>query len=177
MDGHNEPPPDDGVAPPDGVVAPVAIAASGARGVAQAAERTWVKRLRVFSGQRPTPSHEYDFESWDFYATQSIEDNTLEQQTQRQLLLQSLSQPVLKVARSLGREVLPESIVEVIQVSYGTTADGHSLLLKFYSCLQGTDEISSVYLQRLQSQLRKVIDAGGAPEMGNYAFLVGQLKT
>ena len=33
MDDHNEPPPDNGVAPPDGVVALGAIAAPGARGV------------------------------------------------------------------------------------------------------------------------------------------------
>ena len=139
-----------------------------------AAERMWRKRLRTFSGRRPTPSSEPDHESWDLQATQLLDEPGVTDQVRRQLLIQSLAQPALGVARSLGREASPDDIVDVIRVSYGSTADGHSLLLKFYSALQGEAEASSTYLQRLQATLRKVIEAKGTTEDGSFSLLVGQ---
>jgi hypothetical protein len=42
--------------------------------------------------------------------------------------------------------------------------------------LQGDDELSSTYLQKLQGRLRKVIDAGGTPEEDSFELLVGQFS-
>lgn len=172
----NAPLPDDGEAQGEAAHNPAGGRAGGVQDhvVTHNAERTWRKRLGTFSGRNPTPNSELDHESWDLSAEELIDDHTLPDPLKRQLLLQSLCKPALGVARSLGRDVLPQDIVEVIRVSYGTAADGHSLLLKFYGTLQSLDELPSVYLQRLQARLRRVIDSGGTTEAGNFDLLLGQ---
>jgi len=169
--------PDGGIVdppPPGGGPAIEPPPPGGAPAIERAAERVWSKRLKTFSGRRPTPSSENDHESWDLYATQLLGDVDVPAQTKRQLLFQSFAQPALGVVRSLGRDAALDQIVELIRISYGTTADGHTLLLKFYNTLQETDELSSHYLQRLQIKLQKVIEAEGTTEDGSFALLVGQ---
>jgi hypothetical protein len=157
------------------VVAAQAGPGSIISGMSQFDERAWMRKLRTFSGRRSPSSGELDYDSWLYQVTQ-LEEEDVDDRVRCRLVIQSLAQPASGLVRSLGRNVTLAKIVNVIRTVYGSLSDGHSLLMAVYDAVQGREELPSKYLQRLQSLLRKAVDAGGLSEEAEFMTLSKQFS-
>ena len=140
-------------------------------GLAPNEDRAWTRRLRNFSGKPTCSNGELDFDAWKFQVEQLTSQGDISEAIQRRLILQSLVQPALGLVRSIGTTSSIEHILGVIDVVYGPSADGHSLLLKFHDSVQHADETATVYLQRLQRLLRRVVDSDELSTNSEYTYL------
>ena len=143
-------------------------------GLAPNEDRAWTRRLRNFSGKPTCSNGELDFDAWKFQVEQLTSQGDISEAIQRRLILQSLVQPALGLVRSIGTTSSIEQILGVIDVVYGPSADGHSLLLKFHDSVQHADETATVYLQRLQRLLRRVVDSDELSTNSEYTYLLRQ---
>ena len=99
-------------------------------GLAPNEDRAWQRRLRQFSGKESCSNGEIDFDAWKFQVEQLTSQEDISEAVQRRLILQSLVQPGLGLVRSIGTASSIDQILGVIDVVYGPSADGHSLLLR-----------------------------------------------
>ena len=123
-------------------------------------DKAWQRRLRQFSGKTTCLPGELDYDAWRFNVEQLVLRPEIGEGDKRQLILQSLVQPVLGLVRRLGNCPSVQQIASVVEVVYGPSIDGHGLLVKFHDCIQTADESAVEYLQRLQRLLRRVVDSG-----------------
>ena len=143
-------------------------------GLAPNEDRAWTRRLRNFSGKQTCSNGELDFDAWKFQVEQLTSQGDISETVQRRLILQSLVQPALGLVRSIGTTSSIEQILGVIDVVYGPSADGHSLLLKFHDSVQHADETATAYLQRRQRLLRRVVDSDELSTNNEYTYLLRQ---
>ena len=143
-------------------------------GLAPNEDRAWTRRLRNFSGKPTCSNGELDLDAWKFQVEQLTSQGDITEATQRRLILQSLVQPALGLVRSIGATSSIDQILGVIDVVYGPSADGHSLLLKFHDSVQHADETATVYMQRLQRLLRRVVDSDELSTNSEYTYLLRQ---
>ncbi|XP_064643850.1 paraneoplastic antigen Ma1 homolog [Lineus longissimus] len=160
-----------------GVVNPAAIPLPASSTTAEGRdERNWTRRLKTFSGRRNPGNNEHDFDAWEFEIEQLEAELDIGDHVKRRLVFGSLSQPAAGLARALGTGAQIGTIVKVLKSAYGFAADGHELLMRFYDNIQKDGEQPSAFLQRLQSLLRKVVDAGAVDSSVEFATLVKQFK-
>ena len=117
---------------------------------------------------------ERDFDAWKFQVEQLTSQEDISEAVQRRLILQSLVQPGLGLVRSISTASSIDQILGVIDVVYGASADGHSLLLKFHDSMQQAEETFTAYLQRLQRLLRRVVDSEELSADNEYTDLLRQ---
>ncbi|XP_074644265.1 uncharacterized protein LOC141901085 [Tubulanus polymorphus] len=94
----------------------------------------------------------------------------------KRLVLQSLGQPALGTARSVGTDAELQEILDVLQAVYEPTGDGHSVLMKFYDAIQAPDEECSRFLQRLQTLYHRAVSLNAVPNEDPLAAVIKQFS-
>lgn len=127
------------------------------------------RKLRLFSGKKPVPSSEVDFDTWKLLVDQLLEDTTVPEADKKRVIVQNLLRPALDAVKAIQGS--GQDIVEVLSNIYGSVADGHELLIKFQTSYQGEKETASDYLQRIYILLIDTTEKGGA-DLANVSKLL-----
>lgn len=69
--------------------------------------------------------------------------------------------PASKIVKQLGTKALPVAYLKILDSAFDTVEDGDDLYAKFLNMLQNAGEKPSLYLQRLHTNLLKVMKRGG----------------
>ena len=137
------------------------VAATGTqRIVVETTSKPMSRKLRLFSGKKPPPSGEVDFDTWMRQAEQLIKDDKISEGDKRRTITQSLLRPALDTVRSL-EDATAKEYFELLINLYGSVEDGHELLVKFIITYQMEKEAASDYLQRLYLILVDAVDRKG----------------
>lgn len=137
-------------------------------------EKVWTTRLKNFSGRKNAGSSEYDFDTWNSHVQTLLDEERCADRIKKRLILHSLSQPAIGIIHSLGPDVEIDEIIDVLKAHYGNVADSHSRMMKFYETVQDADEMSSSYVQKLQTLYRRAVDAGAEFGLNNVSAVVRQ---
>lgn len=121
---------------------------------------TFIKKLRLFSGRKPLPAGEVDFESWGMLAKQLVEDAEVTEATKQRVVLSSLLRPALDIVLS---ENTAKAMLATLKTVYGNVTDGKELFVQFWTIYQ-EKESASEYLQRLYLKLLDIVDKDGLKE-------------
>lgn len=120
-------------------------------------------RLRVFSGKVPRPVGEVDYDTWRNSVELILQDSSLSDLHRSRKILDSLLPPASEIVKQLGAKALPAAYLDVLDSAFDTVEDGDDLFAKFLNTLQNAGEKPSLYLQRLYTNLLKVMKRGGIP--------------
>ncbi|KAI5618057.1 hypothetical protein C0J50_22646 [Silurus asotus] len=118
-------------------------------------------RLRVFSGKVPCPTGEADYDTWRNTVELILQDPSLSDLHRSRRILDSLLPPASEIVKQLGAKALPAAYLNILDSAFDTVEDGDDLFAKFLNMLQNASERPSLYLQRLHTNLLKVIKRGG----------------
>ncbi|XP_057195770.1 paraneoplastic antigen Ma1 homolog [Triplophysa rosa] len=118
-------------------------------------------QLRVFSGKVPRPTGEVDYDTWRNSVELILQDPSLSDLHRSSRILDSLLPPASEIVKQLGAKALPVAYLEILDSAFDTVEDGDDLFAKFLNTLQNTGEKPSLYLQRLHTNLLKVVKRGG----------------
>ena len=135
-------------------------------------EKVWTLRLKNFSGRKEAKG-EYDYDTWNSHVQALLEEDCADR-IKKRLILHSLSQPAIGIVHSLGQDVEVEEILDVLKAHFGSVANAHSRMMKFYETVQEPEESASTYVQRLQTLYRRAVDAGAEFGIENPAVVVSQ---
>jgi len=125
----------------------------------QPASQPFVRKLRTFSGKKPVPGGEVDFETWHLLVRQVVEDEALQETSKKRLVVSSLLRPALDIVSNIEDSA---NIVKTLETVYGNVVEGRELYIQFLSMIQKPKEAASDYLQRLYLALLEVVDQKGA---------------
>ncbi len=120
-------------------------------------------RLRVFSGRIPRPSGEVDYDTWRNSVELLLQDPSLSDLNWYGKILDSLLPPAVEMVKQLGAKALPAAYLDALDSAFDIVKDGDDLFAKFLNILQNAGEKPSLYLQRLHTNLLKVMKRGGIP--------------
>lgn len=141
------------------------------------------RKLRVFSGQKPVPLGEEDYDTWMDQVTQMSEEWQCAENVKKQRVVESLRGPAADTIRFLRgakpTATLPEYLAAIDNV-FGTTESGTDLLLRFRSTLQEEGEKLSDFVYRLDKLmhrmlLKKIITRDGIDTLRMEQILRGAL--
>lgn len=118
-------------------------------------------RLRTFSGRKPRPNNEVDYETWRSNADFLLKDTQQTDLHKSRKILESLLSPAVDIVKHLTPHSPPSAYLDILDSAYGTVEDGDDLYAKFLNTLQNYGEKSSDYLQRLQVMLNTALRRGG----------------
>nr|XP_008283279.1 PREDICTED: uncharacterized protein LOC103359624 [Stegastes partitus] len=118
-------------------------------------------RLRPFSGRRPCPTNEVDYETWRSNVELLLKDVKQSNLHKSRKLLESLSSPAIDIVKHLSPESPPIVYLEILDSAFGTVEDGDDLFAKYLNTMQNHGEEPSAYLQRLQVMLNTTFRRGG----------------
>ncbi|XP_072568913.1 paraneoplastic antigen Ma1 homolog [Paramormyrops kingsleyae] len=122
------------------------------------------RKLRLFSGTRPVPLGEEEFESWAEQAALMLEEWQGSDHSKRQRIVESLKGPAADVVRFLRAQnplSTARDYLSALETAFGTTESAADLLVKFRTTYQQDGEKLSTYLFRLDKVLHAVIRKGG----------------
>ncbi len=129
------------------------------------------RKIQPFSGKKPVPKGEWDFETWEQVVRQSVLDSSMSAADKHRMVVDSLMPPALDVATD-PTITTADGLVGALQKAYGVVADGDDLYAEFRDTYQRSDETPSEYLIRLNGTLQKAIKHGGiSAACGNKARL------
>ncbi|XP_076851615.1 uncharacterized protein LOC143502786 [Brachyhypopomus gauderio] len=120
-------------------------------------------RLRVFSGKKPHPNNEVDYETWRNNVELLLQDPAMSDLCRSRRVLDSLLPPAANLVKHLGPQASPRAYLDLLDSAYATVEDGDELFARFLNTLQDAGEKPSEYLQRLYIVLSKVIKQGSLP--------------
>ncbi|XP_060759928.1 paraneoplastic antigen Ma1 homolog [Neoarius graeffei] len=122
------------------------------------------RKLRLFSGLKPVPAGEEEYDAWMEQATQMISEWQCSDAVKKQRIVESLKGPAadivrfLKVSNSLATAT---DYLTALETAYGTTESGPDLMAKFRHTYQEDGEKLSVFLYRLDKLLHRALLKGG----------------
>lgn len=122
------------------------------------------RRLRVFSGVKPVPSGEEEYDPWMEQAVQMISEWQCADSVKRQRIVESLRGPASDIVRFLkvsNPAATATDYLVALETAYGTTESNSDLLAKFRSTYQGESEKLSDFLYRLDKLLHRMLVKGG----------------
>ncbi|XP_030840109.1 paraneoplastic antigen Ma3-like [Strongylocentrotus purpuratus] len=119
------------------------------------------RRLRLFSGRRPVPNGEADFDNWRRQTQLIVDADDLSESEKISRLTEALLPPASNVVWALGKGVSAKDSLEGLEKAFGTTSDGEELYLLFTECYQASEEFPSDYLLRLQDLLIRAQENDG----------------
>ncbi|XP_052445558.1 paraneoplastic antigen Ma1-like [Carassius gibelio] len=120
-------------------------------------------RLRVFSGKVLRPTGEVDYDTWRNSVELILQDSSLSDLHLSRSIVDSLLLPASEFVKQLGPRALPVAYLDILDSAFNTVEDGDDLFAKFLNTLQNAGEKPSLYLQRLHTNLLKVMKRGGIP--------------
>ncbi|XP_046697995.1 zinc finger CCHC domain-containing protein 12-like [Silurus meridionalis] len=118
-------------------------------------------KLRFFSGRSPRPGNEVDYETWHNSIELMLQDPAVSDLVRSRKILDSLLPPAADIVRTLGSHASPRAYLDLLDSAFGTVEDGDELFAKFLNTLQDAGEKPSLFLQRLQVALTRVVRRGG----------------
>lgn len=118
-------------------------------------------RLRLFSGRKPQPLNEVDYDTWRSSLDLVLKDPTISDLYKSRKILDSLLSPAADIIKHLGPETSPLVYLQLLDSAFGTVEDGDELFAKFMNTLQNAGERPSAYLSRLQTALSIAVKRGG----------------
>jgi len=81
----------------------------------------FIRKLRLFSGKKPVPNGEVDFETWSRLAQQVVNDTEVSESSKQRVVLSSLLRPALDIALS---ETTSKGTLDTLRTIYGNVQDG-----------------------------------------------------
>ncbi|KAK0133373.1 Paraneoplastic antigen Ma1 [Merluccius polli] len=143
------------------------------------------RKLRLFSGLRPVPPGEEEYDVWMEQATQMITEWGCADAAKRQRIVESLRGPAADIVRFLkvsGPSATATEYLAALDTVYGSTESGADLMALFRHTFQENGEKLSAYLCRLDKLLHRALVRGGMePASLNHArleqFFKGVLTT
>ncbi|XP_075447219.1 paraneoplastic antigen Ma2 homolog [Ascaphus truei] len=114
------------------------------------------RKLKIFSGTKPTPTDEEAFEVWREYTSQVLEEWTCSELVKRQRIMECLRPPAsttLQMAKDQHADVTAHQMLETLVWAYGRTEDIGQLMKRYYNLCQKDGEELSDFLQRIQAVL------------------------
>lgn len=117
----------------------------------------FLRKLRNFSGKKPVPAGEVDFETWSLQAKQVLEED-INEVSKKRCLTNSLLRPAIDICLNIDTS---QQIFETLKIVFGRVADGRELYVQFLSKFQESKETSSEYLQRLYLELLTIEERRG----------------
>jgi hypothetical protein len=118
------------------------------------------RKLKVFSGSaRPGPG-EVDFRHWRRAAQHVLDDPDLTENRKRDLILRSLA-GTAEDCVDLDRSAQCTDLMRLLDATFGSVADGHDLLVDFYSLTQGSGQATSDFVTKLYTTLCDVVQHHG----------------
>lgn len=118
------------------------------------------RKLRLFSGFRPVPPGEEEYDAWMEQATQMISEWQCTDAARRQRVVESLRGPAADIVRFLkvsNPTATATDYLAALDTVYGTTESGADLLAKFRHTYQNEGEKLSAFLYRLDKLLHRAL--------------------
>lgn len=120
---------------------------------------TYRRKLRLFSGSKPAPHGEVNFQTWRASAKQVVDDDGISEKEKRRCIMDSLLIPALNVVKNLPGTTTSEQLFKKLQKVYGTTESSEDMLYNFFEIFQKDKQLSSDFLQDLYTALTDILDA------------------
>lgn len=127
------------------------------------------RKLRLFSGLKPIPPGEEDYEIWMEQAAQMISEWQCTEAAKKQRIVESLRGPAADIVRFLkvsNPSVTANEYLAALETAYGTTESGPDLMARFHHTYQETGEKLSAFLYRLDKLLHRALLKGGIDAVG-----------
>uniref|UniRef100_A0A8B9KVR5 Peptidase A2 domain-containing protein n=1 Tax=Astyanax mexicanus TaxID=7994 RepID=A0A8B9KVR5_ASTMX len=122
------------------------------------------RKLRLFSGEKPTPFGEEEYEAWAEQAAHMLEEWQCSDNVKKQRISESLKGPAADIVRFLrvsNPNATAIDYLKSLETAFGTTENASDLLVKFRSTFQEDNEKLSSYLFRLDKLLHSMYRKGG----------------
>ncbi|XP_075451196.1 paraneoplastic antigen Ma3 homolog [Ascaphus truei] len=126
----------------------------GAR--ADASMQQQYRKLKTFSGTKPTPTSEEAFDAWIEYTSQVVEEWTCPELVKQQRIMECLRTPAsitIRLAKDQHADITAQKMLETLERAYGRTEDEGQLMLRYLNLRQKPGEDLSVYLHRIRKVL------------------------
>lgn len=131
---------------------------------ATSADSQSYRKLRMFSGVKPTPSGEEEYDAWAEQTTHLLEEWQCSDTTKKQRIVESLKGPAADIVRFLRVQnptATSYDYMQALETAFGTTESTSDLLVKFRHTYQNVGEKLSTYLLRLDKLLHCIFRKGG----------------
>uniref|UniRef100_A0A3Q1CJ56 CCHC-type domain-containing protein n=1 Tax=Amphiprion ocellaris TaxID=80972 RepID=A0A3Q1CJ56_AMPOC len=122
------------------------------------------RKLRMFSGAKPTPSGEEEYDAWAEQTMHLLEEWQCGDTVKKQRIVESLKGPAADIVRFLRTQnptATSYDYMQALEVAFGTTESASDLLVRFRHTFQNDGEKLSSYLLRLDKLLHCVFRKGG----------------
>ncbi|XP_062843417.1 paraneoplastic antigen Ma1 homolog [Trichomycterus rosablanca] len=129
-----------------------------------AADGPSYRKLRLFSGLRPVPPGEEDYEVWAEQANQMVSEWRCSEAAKKQRVAESLRGPASDIIRFLKVSEPSATVVDylvALDTTYGSTESGAELMAKFRYTYQNKGEQLSQFAYRLEKLLHQALAKGG----------------
>lgn len=122
------------------------------------------RKLRLFSGMKPTPHGEEEYDAWAEQTTHMLDEWQCSDVVKKQRIAESLKGPAADIVRGL-RATNPNATagdyLMALETAFGTTDSAADLMVRFRNTFQQEAEKLSEYLLRLDKLLHAVHRKGG----------------
>uniref|UniRef100_A0A674DHB6 CCHC-type domain-containing protein n=1 Tax=Salmo trutta TaxID=8032 RepID=A0A674DHB6_SALTR len=122
------------------------------------------RKLRMFSGVKPTPSGEEEYDAWAEQTTHFLEEWQCADNVKKQRIIESLKGPAADIVRFFKTGNPHATAIEymkALETAFGTTESAPDLMVRFRNTFQNEGEKLSAYLLRLDKLLHAVYRKGG----------------
>lgn len=122
------------------------------------------RKLRMFSGVRPTPSGEEEYDAWAEQTIHMLEEWQCSDSVKKQRVVESLKGPaadIIRFLRAQNPNATANDYMQALETAFGTTETSSDLLVKFRHTFQREGEKLSTYLLRLDKLLHCIFRKGG----------------
>ncbi|KAI5101561.1 paraneoplastic antigen Ma1-like, partial [Silurus meridionalis] len=122
------------------------------------------RKLRMFSGMKPTPYGEEEYDAWAEQTTHMLNEWQCSDVVKRQRIAESLKGPAADMVRGLrvaNPQATANDYLKALETAFGTTNSAADLMVRLRNTFQQDGEKLSAYLLRLDKLLHAVYRKGG----------------
>ena len=122
------------------------------------------RKLRTFSGVKPTPSGEEEYDAWAEQTMHLLEEWQCSDNVKKQRIVESLkglAADIVRFLRAQNPSATSYDYMQALETAFGTTESPADLLVKFRHTFQCEGEKMSAFLLRLDKLLHCVFRKGG----------------
>lgn len=122
------------------------------------------RKLRMFSGMKPTPHGEEEYDAWAEQTTHMLDEWQCSDVVKRQRVAESLKGAAADIVRGLrvtNPQATANDYLKALETAFGTTDSAADLMVRFRNTFQQDGEKLSAYLLRLDKLLHEVHRKGG----------------
>uniref|UniRef100_A0A9J8DAD9 Paraneoplastic antigen Ma-like C-terminal domain-containing protein n=1 Tax=Cyprinus carpio carpio TaxID=630221 RepID=A0A9J8DAD9_CYPCA len=123
------------------------------------------RKVRMFSGMKPTPHGEEEYDAWAEQTTHMLDEWQCSDVVKRPRVAESLnpleSKDIVRVLRVNNPQATANDYLKALETAFGTTDSAADLMVRFRNTFQQDGEKLSAYLLRLDKLLHEVHRKGG----------------